>query len=106
MHHCVGTYADRVLHGDFYVYSVRRNGERVATLALGRHEGMTYLGEIRGPCNIQPTKAIIATAQRWLSAQKPLPPRGPIRGADLKEVMNKQARTQTNSTTSLGGKPC
>jgi PcfJ-like protein len=77
MHHCVGTYRDRVQSGEFYVYSVRRDGERVATLALGRHSGTrsgVFLEQIRGPCNIEPPKEIIATVLRWLRAQKPLRP--------------------------------
>jgi hypothetical protein len=34
MHHCVGTYGDQVQHGNFYIYSLRRKGERVATVAF------------------------------------------------------------------------
>jgi hypothetical protein len=75
MHHCVGTYRDRVQSGEFYVYSMRRDGERVATLALGRYDrggnGNVYLEQIRGACNIEPPKEIIATVRRWLRAQKP-----------------------------------
>ena len=37
MHHCVGTYSDRVLAGHFCIYSIKRDGARVATLALGRY---------------------------------------------------------------------
>jgi hypothetical protein len=75
MHHCVGTYSDAVQNGVFYVYSVRRDGERVATLALGRYgSGKVYLEQIRGACNVEPPKAIITTVQRWLHAQKPLRP--------------------------------
>ena len=74
MHHCVGTYGDEVLHGDCYIYSIRRNDERVATVALCRHNGRTYLEQIRGRCNIQPPKAIVATVLRWLDSQRPLPP--------------------------------
>ena len=36
MHHCVGTYADEVKCGGLYVYSVRRDGKCLATLALAR----------------------------------------------------------------------
>jgi hypothetical protein len=80
MHHCVGTYGDPVQRGDLYIYSIRRNGERVATLALGRHNGSAYLTQIRGPCNTDPQKPIVATVQRWLCAQKPLPPQGSSHG--------------------------
>jgi hypothetical protein len=77
MHHCVGTYGDRVQRGDLYIYSIHRNGERVATLALGRHhDGQGYLEQIRGPCNTDPPKPIVAAVQRWLHVQKPLPAPG------------------------------
>jgi PcfJ-like protein len=80
MHHCVGTYGDRVQRGYLYIYSIRRNGERVATLALGRDDGRANLEQIRGPCNSDPPKPIVATVQRWLRAQKPLPPQGSSHG--------------------------
>jgi hypothetical protein len=74
MHHCVGTYRHRVQGGELYVYSMRHDGERVATLALGRYNGKVHIDQIRGPCNVEPPKAIIRTVQRWLRAQKPLRP--------------------------------
>jgi hypothetical protein len=74
MHHCVGTYGDQVQRGDLYIYSIRRNRERVATLALGRHNGRAYVQQIRGACNSEAPKATVATVQRWLRAQQPLPP--------------------------------
>jgi hypothetical protein len=49
-------------------------------LALGRHNGSAYLTQIRGPCNTDPQKPIVATVQRWLCAQKPLPPQGSSHG--------------------------
>jgi hypothetical protein len=70
MHHCVGTYYERVQSGELYVYSMQRDGERVATLALGRYDGEVYLDQIRGACNIEPPKEIIATVRRWLHAKK------------------------------------
>jgi hypothetical protein len=66
----------------FNIYSIRRNGDRVATLALGRDDGRAYLEQIRGPCNTGPPKPIVATVQRWLCAQKPLPPRGVLPATD------------------------
>ena len=70
MHHCVGTYGDRVQRGNLYIYSIRRNGERVATLALGRHNGRVHLEQIRGSCNTEPPKATVRTVLRWLHAQQ------------------------------------
>jgi hypothetical protein len=74
MHHCVGTYADRVQSAELCVYSVRRKAERVATLALGRHNGQAYVEQMRGACNTEPTKAIVTPVLRWLKAQKPVKP--------------------------------
>jgi hypothetical protein len=81
MHHCAGTYSGRVLAGELYVYSIRRNGERVATLALHRYSGRATINQLRGACNSEPPKAITAMVLRWLRAQQPLPMRqesGPI----------------------------
>jgi hypothetical protein len=89
MHHCVGTYGDEVRRGNCCVYSIRRNDERVATVALSRHNGRAYLEQIRGRCNTKPPKAIIATVVRWLHSQRPSPPCKAIEatlGTDLKEV--------------------
>jgi hypothetical protein len=73
MHHCVGTYAGAVRGGTLYIYSVRRDGERVATLALARSAVSAALSQIRGPCNTQPDKRIVAAVRRWLRAQAALP---------------------------------
>jgi hypothetical protein len=73
MRHCVGTYADHVQSGRLYVYSVRRASERVATFPLAREAASAMLSEIRGPCNAQPDKQIVAAVRRWLRAQAPLP---------------------------------
>jgi hypothetical protein len=75
MHHCVGTHSDEVQSGSLYVYGVRRDGERVATLALARDPSSTQarLVQLRGPCNAEPPKAVTLAVQRWLRAQEPLP---------------------------------
>jgi PcfJ-like protein len=75
MHHCVGTYTDAVQSGSLYVYSVRRDGQRVATLALTRDPSSTKarLAQLRGSCNAVPPKAVTLAVQRWLRAQEPLP---------------------------------
>ena len=89
MHHCVGTYGDRVQCGSLYIYSIRRSGKRVATMALGRNNAQACVEQIRGPYNTEPPKAIVAIVARWLDAQQPLPPHKAIEatpGTDLKEV--------------------
>jgi hypothetical protein len=73
MHHCVGTYGEGVQRGYLYIYSIRRNGERVATLALGCHHGQTWVEQIRGPCNSDPPEATVAAVVRWLHTQRTFP---------------------------------
>jgi hypothetical protein len=51
MHHCVGSYLDRVTDGECYIYSIRRDGERIATMEVMREAGVIGLGQICGPCN-------------------------------------------------------
>jgi hypothetical protein len=77
MHHCAGTYSEAVLAGALYVYSIRRNGERTATLALRRYNNRATITQLRGACNSEPPKAITAMVLRWLRTQQPLPMRHP-----------------------------
>jgi hypothetical protein len=69
MHHCIGTYVQRVRSGGWYVYSVRHADKRIATFALQRCALSAELSQIRGPCNAQVSKKIVAAVMRWLRAQ-------------------------------------
>ena len=78
MHHCVSSYADRIRDGSCCVFSVRQNGERVATVSLIRHDGhgcmvchdgKISIDQISGPCNTDPPKAVMTAVRRWLHAQ-------------------------------------
>jgi hypothetical protein len=65
MHHCVGTYAESILEGSIYVYSVRQGEKRIATLALDQYGGKPYFGEIRGPCNAIVPAEVSRAANKW-----------------------------------------
>ena len=69
MHHCIGTYDDEVRAGRYYVYSVRRDGERVASAGLVLLGAQAELDQVRGPCNAAAPKQITATVERWLRTQ-------------------------------------
>jgi PcfJ-like protein len=71
MHHCIDTYAERVRRGSYYVYSIRRDGERLATAGLVLHGARAKLAQLRGPCNAPAPKQITATVERWLRTQAP-----------------------------------
>jgi len=69
MHNCIGTYADKVRGGRYCVYSIRRNGERVASAGLVLRNARAELDQLRGPCNAPTPKQITATVERWLQTQ-------------------------------------
>jgi hypothetical protein len=71
MHHCIGTYAEMVRRGRYYVYSIRRDAERVATAGLVLRNARAELDQLRGPCNAQAPKQITAIVERWLRTQAP-----------------------------------
>ena len=71
MHHCIGTYAYKVRSGHYYVYSIRRDGERVASAGLVFLGARAKLDQLRGPCNAPAPKQITATVERWLRTQAP-----------------------------------
>jgi hypothetical protein len=74
MHHCVGTFASEVRCGHFCIFSIRLDGERVATLSLFRSNNRAELAELRGPCNAPEPKEITGAVRHWLRTQGPLPP--------------------------------
>jgi hypothetical protein len=70
MHHCVGTYGDRVREGYCYICSLRRkDGERVATIELVQFVGQVSLGQIRGRCNSSVPGKIELAVLKWLKSQ-------------------------------------
>jgi hypothetical protein len=70
MHHCVGTYGESVREGRCYVYSLRKDGARVATIELIQFDGRVDLGQIRGPCNSSVPREIAFAVQKWFKSQK------------------------------------
>ena len=56
MHHCVGTYIDQVLQGTSYIFSVRCEGKRIATISLIRIGERVSIQQLRGPCNAEATE--------------------------------------------------
>lgn len=71
MHHCVSSYSDTVFDGDVYVFSMRKNGERVATIALRREnvdhdKKEIFIEQMRGPCNAAVPKDAMRVARKWI----------------------------------------
>jgi hypothetical protein len=70
MHHCAGAYAGQVHSGDCYMFSVRKDGERLATVELRRGEACVEVGQLRGPCNAKAPKEVLRGVNLWLRAQR------------------------------------
>ena len=79
MHHCVGTYGESVREGRCYIYSLRRDGARAATIELVQFDGRVDLGQIRGPCNRSVPREIALAVRKWFKSQKFQLPKKPIR---------------------------
>jgi len=73
MHHCVGSYADRVARGSSRIYSVRQAGQRVATLELrrttraGSASHKYALVQLKGPRNSQPSVPTATAAAAFVA---------------------------------------
>jgi PcfJ-like protein len=70
MHHCVGSYSHRVLAGQVYIYTIRKNLEPIATLELVRDDGTVSIGQIRGPFNSRVSKEVQRAAKQWIKVQR------------------------------------
>jgi hypothetical protein len=70
LHHCAGTYADRVHSGERYMFSVWKDGAPLATLELVHNEAGVAIGQLRGACNARAPGEVLRAVNSWLRAQK------------------------------------
>jgi PcfJ-like protein len=70
LHHCAGTYAERVHSGECYMFSVRKDVAPLATLELVHNEAGVAIGQLRGACNAKAPKEVLRAVNSWLRAQK------------------------------------
>jgi hypothetical protein len=74
------TYGESVREGRCYVYSLRKDGARAATIELVQFDGRVDLGQIRGPCNSSVPREIALAVRKWFKSQKTFQlPKKPIR---------------------------
>jgi PcfJ-like protein len=66
MHNCCLTYADRIMSGTCFFYSVTKNGERYATLMIRDEAGQTVLGDLRTVCNGMADRKLKTAVNEWL----------------------------------------
>jgi len=68
MRNCVRTYGDELAHNHARLWSMRSDGQRVATLSVGRTCGdpLPSIAELKGPGNAKAPLAAWWAARRWL----------------------------------------
>lgn len=69
MRHCVSSYTSNVINGHCRIYSVRKDGKRIATVELSRQAegGRWHSPQIKGPCNAAPPKYAVEAAKTLVS---------------------------------------
>ena len=71
MRNCVQTYGSKLTHNYSRLWSIRKHGQRIATLELARFGGDPLLGvsELRSPANTEASVEVAWAVRRWLHAQ-------------------------------------
>jgi hypothetical protein len=103
MHHCVASYSDQVQADQFYVYSARKDGERLATIALNRTPDGPGILQIRGPCNTEVSPRVMQAARKWLRA---LPPPPPPRPSHAQHAVTEPSATAAADAHRRGAQAC
>ena len=65
MGNCASGYAPRVSEGDCYLYSVRKNSERIAMVELRRGPNGLRIGQFRGRSNNEPPNEARDAVMKW-----------------------------------------
>ncbi len=73
MRHCVGSYANETIWGEWYFYHVEKEGQPIATAQLLREGTKPKLGQVRGPCNSIVDKKIMQILRKWVRQIKEVP---------------------------------
>jgi hypothetical protein len=75
MHNCADQYAERLARERCRLFSVRRNGVRVATLEIGPHPretGVLAINQLKARHNMSAHADVWLAAHAWMSQQKDL----------------------------------
>ena len=75
MRHCVGSYVNETIWGQWYFYHVEKEGQSIATAQLLREGTKPELGQVRGPCNAIVDKKLMHILGKWVRQIKKVPAR-------------------------------
>ncbi|MGE0052909.1 MAG: hypothetical protein AB7S74_01755 [Hyphomicrobium sp.] len=80
MHNCADQYAERIVRDRCRLFSVKRNGSRVATLEIGQHTregGVLAINQLKARHNMAASSDVWQAAYGWMASQtglRRLPP--------------------------------
>jgi PcfJ-like protein len=86
MHNCCLTYAERIMSGTCFFYSVTKDGERYATLMIRDEAGQTVLGDLRTVCNGMADRKLKTAVNEWLGRNQQLYGNGQRPGQGSKSI--------------------
>src|SRR5262245_29634601 len=68
MRNCLCTYGYRVARNHIRLWSIRKDGQRVATLSLAsyHHDPLPNIGELKGPGNAEASPEVWWAARQWI----------------------------------------
>lgn len=73
MHNCVATYMEKVAAGHCLIYSIRRGGQRMATMEIAPREGTPVITQLLAASNTTAGEEVWNAARAWLSNQGAYP---------------------------------
>lgn len=65
MHHCVASYYRDIQTGRARIYSVRKDGRRLATVEFASLPGRVRAVQVKGVCNARPSKDVFTAADKF-----------------------------------------
>lgn len=69
MQNCLRTYGDSIAQGGSRIWTIRKDGARVATMEIARRGPVATIRQIRRARNAMPEPEVWIAAHRWLHAQ-------------------------------------
>ncbi len=73
MNNCVATYLEKVAAGQCLIYSIRRGGQRVATMEIAPRGGTPVITQLLAASNMTAGEEVWIAARAWLSNQGAYP---------------------------------
>ena len=85
MHNCADQYAERIVRDRCRLYSVKKNGLRIATLEIGQHTregGVLAINQLKARHNMAAGNEVWQAAYSWMSTQSALRRLPPLAAPD------------------------